>query len=795
MNQKKNKEHHINIRLISDNPDDVPLIQQAFEKNDIITKIILYETEPRKGCAETSGCDGIIIKNQPFPDIISIPSLLLIQPGNEKTAAKAIKAGADNYLIMDKQNNYLDLLPTVFMKMIQKKNDHIAREQAEKSLRESEEKYRSMAKAIPDPMYICSSDFRITFMNPAMIKRIGRDAIGEHCYKAVHKFDKRCTWCFYEKILKGINYEVEVNNPNDGRYYHISNSPVFHEDGSVSKMTILRDITEKKENEALVKKAKEAAEAANRVKSEFMENMSHEIRTPMNSVIGMIDLALNTNLNSRQRDFLETARISADSLMELLNDILELSEMEISRNMKLDEKDIEIRHFMETLIKCLLPRVRQKDLDMTVNISHDVPDFIKTDSRRLRQILKNLIRNAIKFTEKGKIEIHCKINNNESRVQVKPLVQVSDLNQHEFYLLFAVSDTGIGIAPDRIENIFERFTQVDSSFTRRFGGTGMGTTLSKHLTEMMGGNIWVKSELGKGSTFYFTIKTGAGKRVKISEPVIQKPCPKPEKYLRILLAEDNLLNQKLVTTILDIRGHKTAVVANGREALESFEKEHFDLILMDIQMPEMDGLEATRQIREKEKSRNTRIPIVAITAHAMQRDKEQCIAAGMDAYLSKPIRHDHFLATIESLVTDKNCGNLHDVALKSDQPPVSSPDKEIDKDVFNIDSLLEIVGGSDELIAELIILYMKNLPNLVSKIKEAIDERDSKKLEFNAHSLKGMSLNLSAKTVANLSLELEKIGRSKDISHAAEIFAKLDQESEKLKKVLNSVKNEQNIKK
>ncbi len=202
--------------------------------------------------------------------------------------------------------------------------------------------------------------------------------------------------------------------------------------------------------------------------------------------------------------------------MELLNDILELSEMEINQNLKLDEKDVEVRHFMETLVKCLLPRVRQKNLDMTVNISPDVPAFIKTDDRRLRQILKNLIRNAIKFTEKGKIEILIKMNNNESLPHEK--------KDSEFYLLFAVSDTGIGIAQDRIDNIFERFTQVDSSFTRRFGGTGMGTTLSKYLTEMMGGKIWVKSEPGKGSTFYFTIKTGAGKPVKISEPVIQKPC-------------------------------------------------------------------------------------------------------------------------------------------------------------------------------------------------------------------------------------------------------------------------------
>ncbi len=310
MNLKEKKDQPICIGLVADNPDDVQLIQQAFEKNDIVTKIIHYKNaeEASVHIRETSDYDGIIIKNSSFPDIFvsgdAPPSLLLIQPGNEKLAAEALKAGADNYLVTDPQDAYLDLLPTFFMKTVRKKNDRIAREQAEKSLRESEEKYRSMMEAIPDPMYICSSDFRITFMNPAMIKRTGRDATGEYCYNAVHRNDKRCSWCFYEKIRKGTHYEIEVNNPNDGRYYHISNSPVFHEDGSVSKMTILRDITEKKENEALVKKAKEAAETANRVKSEFLANMSHEIRTPMNSVIGMVDLALNTNLDPRQRDYL-----------------------------------------------------------------------------------------------------------------------------------------------------------------------------------------------------------------------------------------------------------------------------------------------------------------------------------------------------------------------------------------------------------------------------------------------------------------------------------------------------------
>lgn len=496
------------------------------------------------------------------------------------------------------------------------------------------------------------------------------------------------------------------------------------------------------ERTAELETARTLAEMATKAKSVFLATMSHEIRTPMNGIIGMAELLSGTTLDNEQQRYLSNITISADNLMEIINDILDFSKIEAGR-MELATHAFNLSDLLDTALLPLRIKAESGGVTFQVNIADNCPAVISGDSSKLRQILVNLVGNAVKFTRQGSITVHC----------TKP-----DSPHAPLQLLFSVSDTGIGMSPEVCKRIFHPFIQADSSTSRSYGGTGLGLAISRKLTDLMGGNISVESTPGSGSTFSVLLPFDIAPAEEVTAVAAQPGSPvPPSAALTILLADDVPINQELARIILEKAGHAVSVASNGLEAVELFKKGRFDIVLMDMQMPEMDGLQATRAIRALETGKGGHIPIIAMTANVQESDREKCREAGMDSFISKPLRRQ----TLTEMIS-RFSAKFH----TPDRP--ATPDRLLKPDItdtsdlppFSRNELLERLGGSVELLPKFIGMFINSLSEPLLKLTDAIENDSHDDIHRLAHTIKGSAANISAPRIMNAATVLDDMARN-----------------------------------
>jgi two-component system sensor histidine kinase/response regulator len=806
--------------------------------------------------------------------------------------------------------------------------DLTERDRAKEALVREQNLVNHLMDYLPDRIYFKDSSSRFLRINRALAEQFGLadplDAVGRSDKDFFTEEHARQALEDEQGIIRTGKTLVDLEEKEtwpDGRETWVSSTkgPLLDRQGRVmGTFGMSRDITERKRAQQELAKAKEAAEAANRAKSEFLANMSHEIRTPMNGIIGMTELALDTRLTSEQRDYLTMVKSSADALLEVINDILDFSKIE-ARRLELEHVEFNLRDVLSDTVRALAVRAHSKGLELACHIPPEAPECVSGDPGRLRQIIVNLVGNAIKFTEQGEIVVDVEpLAEDSAAGRPQQATHSEGASDHAGPCLhFSVRDTGCGIPQHHQARIFEAFAQADGSTTRKHGGTGLGLAISGQLVQLMGGRIWVESEVDQGSTFHFVVRFGtASNQVaavptrpvdvhglpvlvvddhainrRILEEMLRNWQMKPtlarggkealrlleeargreesfslvlldahmpemdgfqfaeyllhhphltearcimltsagrpgdvsrsrelgisayllkpikqsellstilgvlggegkdprvedrdgldvesgEGRLRVLVAEDNLVNQKLVIRLLEKQGHRAIVANNGREALQALEQGPVDLVLMDVSMPEMDGFEATAIIRKQEALRGGHVPILAMTAHAMQGDREKCLAAGMDSYVSKPIQPLELFRAIGDLLSSAP-SNLTGEPTRPD--PGSGP--------LDWEDARGRVGGDEGLLGELVGLFLTEREPEMERMRRALREGKGEELVGVAHKFKSAVGALGAHVALQHAQTLEDLAREGNLTAATRVYADLEGEVQRLLPVLEA---------
>jgi len=626
-------------------------------------------------------------------------------------------------------------------------------------------KLSAAVKASPTSIVITDKDGRIEFANPKFFQLTGyseRELVGQNPRLIASGKTPKSTYKeMWDTLLSGRIWDGELlNRKKNGELFweHASISPVKDPLGNITNFVAVKlDITDQKLAQKEVEKARDAAVELARLKSEFLANMSHEIRTPMNAIIGMTGLLLDTQLTAQQRDYVKTVNGAGEALLDIINDILDFSKIE-SGKLSIEKLDFSLRETVETTADLLAPRAQAKNIKLAHFMEEGLPTAITGDQGRLRQVLLNLIGNAVKFTETGEVVLRV------TRVKA---------GAGNATLKFEVKDTGIGIPLGAQKNLFQVFTQADTSTTRKYGGTGLGLSISRKLVDLMGGEIGLESEPGKGSTFWFTLPFGLPSSPLPEERPAAAPEQRPaarecRKYFRVLVAEDNIVNQKVSLQQLEKLGYEADVAANGLEVLEALKRRPYDLVLMDCQMPEMDGFQATQEIRRSEgDSRHT--PIVALTANALEGDQERCLAAGMDGYIPKPVRMEKLAEMLARWDTTLDGAVIRDIS--------------------------ELAGPENPgFLADLANTYLGDLQSRLGNIRSAVKAGNAENLRQAAHALKGSSGNVGAKRMQKICLLLEGMGKSGDLQGTAETLAAMEKEAVNVCDALAAIAAEKNHK-